>query len=147
MRQVRSLGGPDWFALGDGDLALHVLRSERLGRGTSLSQITADFASRWDIAISVLPASDQRVSTILETAEGTLDFQHYFVARRCEPVVRAVLFDGAETSLPAPGVVEAINDPRTCAIFIAPSNPYLSVDPILAIPGIKAALALAGDIG
>lgn len=143
MRQVRSLGGPDWFALGDGDLALHVLRSERLGRGMSLSQITADFASRWDIAISVLPASDQRVSTILETAEGTLDFQHYFVARRCEPVVRAVLFDGAEISLPAPGVVEAINDPRTCAIFIAPSNPYLSVDPILAIPGIKAALVSA----
>lgn len=143
MEQVRSLGGPDWFALGDGDLALHVLRSEQLQRGIPLSQIMADFACKWCIPLSVLPASDQSVSTVVETNEGTLDFQHYFVARRCEPEVRAVRFQGANEALPGPGVVEAINDPQTRAIFVAPSNPYLSIDPILAIKGIKEALACA----
>ena len=141
MEQVRSLGGPDWFALGDGDLALHVLRSDQLRCGIPLSQITADFARSWGISLLVLPASDQKVSTVLETNEGTLDFQHYFVARRCEPEVHTVRFQGANGALPGPGVVEAINDPRTRAIFIAPSNPYLSIDPILAIEGIKEALA------
>lgn len=143
MQQVRSLGGEDWFALGDGDLALHVLRSERLQRGHSLSRITADFASGWGIKLSVLPASDQLVSTVVETDEGALDFQHYFVARRCEPRVHAVRFDGADRALPAPGVLEAIGNSKARAIFIAPSNPYLSIDPILAVPGIREALSSA----
>lgn len=137
---LRSLGGEDWFMLGDGDLALHVLRSMRLARGDSLSAITADFARAWGIGMAVLPMSDRLVATHLDTDEGILPFQRYFVGRRCQPIVRQVLFEGAERATPAPGVCEAILAPDTDAILIAPSNPYLSVDPILAVPGIRDAL-------
>jgi LPPG:FO 2-phospho-L-lactate transferase len=140
---LRSLGGPDWFALGDGDLALHVLRTAALAAGESLSAIIAGFARRWEIGSKILPMTDQRVATMLATDAGDLEFQDYFVARRCAPVVSRVWFEGAAAAQPAPGVLEAIRDPETAAILIAPSNPYLSVDPILAIPGVKAALAAA----
>ncbi|MEJ7935136.1 2-phospho-L-lactate transferase [Sphingobium sp. AN558] len=140
---LRSLGGEDWFMLGDGDLALHVLRSMRLARGESLSAITADFARSWGIAIDVLPMSDQLVATHLDTDEGVLPFQRYFVGRRCQPVVRQVMFEGAAQAKPAPGVCEAILADDTTAILIAPSNPYLSVDPIFAVPGIRDALLAA----
>ena len=140
---LRSLGGEDWFMLGDGDLALHVLRSMRLARGDSLSAITADFARAWGIGIDVLPMSDRPVATHLDTDEGVLPFQRYFVERRCQPVVRKVLFEGAAEAAPAPGVCEAILAPETEAILIAPSNPYLSVDPIFAVPGIRDALLAA----
>jgi LPPG:FO 2-phospho-L-lactate transferase len=140
---LRSLGGPDWFALGDGDLALHVLRTAALAAGESLSAIIAGFARRWEIGPKILPMTDQRVVTMLATDAGDLEFQDYFVARRCAPVVSRVWFEGAAAARPAPGVLEAIRDPETAAILIAPSNPYLSVDPILAIPGVKAALAAA----
>jgi len=140
MAALRSLGGEDWFALGDGDLALHVLRTHLLAQGRSISAVTARFAARWGIETSVLPMSDDPVSTFLATDEGELAFQNYFVARRCEPVVRNIRFEGAVSARPAPGVVEAIVDPATRAVLIAPSNPYLSVDPILAVPGIPEAL-------
>lgn len=140
---LRSLGGEDWFMLGDGDLALHVLRSMRLARGDSLSAITADFARAWGIGIDVLPMSDRPVATHLDTDEGVLPFQRYFVERRCQPVVRKVLFEGAADAVPAPCVCEAILAPETEAILIAPSNPYLSVDPIFAVPGIRDALRAA----
>jgi LPPG:FO 2-phospho-L-lactate transferase len=143
MEAARSLGGEDWFALGDGDLALHVLRSERLRMGEALSSIIAGFASAWGIAAAVLPMSDDPVATKVDTEEGLLEFQHYFVRRRCEPAVRAIRFDGAEEAQPAPGVIEAIRDPECRAILIAPSNPFLSVDPILAVPAIREALAQA----
>ena len=141
MQAVRTLGGEDWFSLGDGDLALHALRTERLARGEALSAITADFAQHWGIGVRMLPMSDNPVATELETDEGLLEFQHYFVRRRCEPVVRSIRFRGVDDAAPAPGVLESIR--RATAILIAPSNPYLSVDPILAIPGIKSALAEA----
>ncbi len=141
MAALRELGGEDWFQLGDGDLALHILRSEALRRGETLSAITARFASAWGIGATILPMSDQRVVTMVESDEGTLPFQRYFVARRCEPAVRAISFMGVEVARPAPGVIEAIRDPQTLAILIAPSNPYLSVDPVLAVPGIRATLA------
>lgn len=143
MDALRSLGGEDWFLLGDGDLALHVLRSEQLRRGEALSSVIADFAAAWDIAAKILPMSDDAVATRVDTDEGLLDFQHYFVRRRCEPAVRAIHFDGAATARPAPGVVAAISDPACRAILIAPSNPFLSVDPILAVPEIGEALAQA----
>lgn len=139
MAALRSLGGEDWFNLGDGDLALHVLRTARLAAGQSPSRITADFARAWGIAMAVLPMSDDPVATLLDTDEGELSFQHYFVARRCRPVVRRIRFDGAQSASPAPGVARAIADAE--AILIAPSNPYLSIDPILAVPGIAEALA------
>ena len=136
---LKSLGGPDWFRLGDGDLALHVLRSERLARGESLSSVIADFARQWGISTTILPMSDDPVATHLDTDVGTLEFQRYFVERQCAPAVRSIRFDGAATARPAPGVVEAI---RTAdAVFLAPSNPYLSIDPLLAITEIARALA------
>lgn len=141
MEAVRSLGGEDWFQLGDGDLALHVIRTARLARGDALSAIVADFAASWGIAAHILPMTDDRVATRLSTDEGMLDFQHYFVARRCAPTVGQIHFDGAARARPAAGVIEAIRAPDTRAILIAPSNPFLSVDPILAVPGIRDALA------
>lgn len=143
MTALRRLGGEDWFALGDGDLALHVQRSVRLAAGDSLSAITADFARAWNVGVTVLPMSDQPVATHLDTDEGALPFQRYFVARRCEPIVRAIRFAGAEAARAAPGVVDAILSPDTHAILIAPSNPFLSVDPILAIEEIRDALRRA----
>lgn len=143
METLRSLGGEDWFLLGDGDLALHVLRTQALSRGATLSHVTRRFAQTWGVAVDILPMSDDPVATRLDTDEGDLAFQHYFVARRCAPVVRAIRFEGADKARPAPGVIAALDDPATSAILIAPSNPYLSVDPVLAVPGIRAALAQA----
>ncbi|WP_137787503.1 2-phospho-L-lactate transferase [Sphingomonas sp. 3P27F8] len=143
MHAVRSLGGEDWFQLGDGDLALHVLRTARLAQGDSLSRITADFARAWGVDVGILPMSDDRVSTHLQTDEGELPFQNYFVQRRCEPVVSAVTFQGAADAAPTPAVLDAIGDPDVRAIIVAPSNPYLSIDPILAVPGIRVALRAA----
>ena len=141
MDAVKSLGGEDWFLLGDGDLALHVLRSHLLAEGETLSAITARFASAWELGLSILPMSDDPVATHLTTSEGDMPFQRYFVERRCAPEVEAIRFEGAERASAAAGVIEAITDPATKAILIAPSNPWLSVDPILAVPGIKEALA------
>jgi LPPG:FO 2-phospho-L-lactate transferase len=141
MAALRTLGGEDWFALGDGDLALHVARSARLARGERLSSITSDFAGAWGLDVRVLPMSDEPVATWLQTDEGELEFQRYFAQRRCEPRVRAVSFRGAEQAYAAPGVVQAIADAET--IVIAPSNPYLSIDPILAVAEIGAALRAA----
>jgi LPPG:FO 2-phospho-L-lactate transferase len=141
MAALRELGGEDWFALGDGDLALHVLRTRRLAKGDSLTAITLDFAAAWGIGCAVLPMSDDPVATMLDTDEGELEFQRYFVERRCAPKVDRIEFRGADTASPAPGVVQAIS--AADAILIAPSNPYLSVDPVLAVPGIRAALQSA----
>jgi LPPG:FO 2-phospho-L-lactate transferase len=138
MEALRSLGGEDWFALGDGDLALHVLRTERLRNGDALSAIINDFATAWGIAARVLPMSNDPVATHVQTDEGELEFQHYFVKRRCAPTVRQISFAGARDARPAPGVLEALSDTR--AVLIAPSNPFLSVDPILAVPAIRQAL-------
>ena len=143
MEALRTLGGADWFALGDGDLALHVLRTARRAAGEGLATITADFARAWGIGATVLPMTDDPVATRLDTDEGLLDFQHYFVERRCGPQVRSIAFAGAAAARPAAGVLAAIASPETRAILIAPSNPYLSVDPILAVPGIREALAAA----
>src|SRR4249919_2889437 len=143
MAALRSLGGEDWFALGDGDLALHVLRTRALAAGQTLSEITGDFARAWDIAVDIRPMSDQPVQTFLTTDEGELPFQRYFVERRCAPHVRSIRFEGAERAQPAAGVIDAIADAGNKAILIAPSNPYLSIDPILGVPGIREALAAA----
>ncbi len=143
MEVLRSLGGEDWFLLGDGDLALHVLRTARLVGGDTLSTISQGFAQAWGVRVNMLPMSDDPVSTHLSTDEGDLPFQRYFVERRCAPVVRSVRFEGAAEAAAAPGVVESILDADTRAILIAPSNPYLSIDPILALLDIRAALVAA----
>ena len=125
------LGGPAWFRLGDQDLGTHLERTRRLKEGQSLSQITKDFCKAWGIEHAVLPMSDQPVRTIVETEEGDLAFQEYFVYRRCEPRVRGFRFEGVEAAEPAPGASEAIR--AADAVIICPSNPWVSIDPILQI--------------
>ena len=141
MAALGELGGPGWFNLGDGDLALHVLRLAAFGRGESLSQVTVAFARAFGLAETILPMSDDRVATVIDTDEGRLNFQEYFVGRKCAPILRRVSFAGAETARPGPGVLDAIAGADR--ILVAPSNPWLSVDPILAVPGLRDALAAA----
>ena len=138
MAALRELGGEDWFQLGDGDLALHVARTHALTQKRSLSQITAHFADQWGIATRILPMSDQAVATILDTDQGRLEFQRYFVEQRCTPAVRHIMFEGATHAVPAPGVVDAIESAD--AVLFAPSNPFLSIDPLLAVPGLASAI-------
>ena len=141
MAALRSLGGEDWFQLGDADIALHALRTQGLAAGRSLAEITAAFAEAWAVKVKMLPMSNETVETRLATDEGELAFQTYFVGRRCAPRVLNIDFRGARDARPAPGVREAIAS--ASAILIAPSNPYLSIDPILAVPGLKEALTQA----
>jgi LPPG:FO 2-phospho-L-lactate transferase len=141
MQALEALGGETWFRLGDSDLATHVERTRRLASGESLTAVTTDFARRLGIEAELLPMSDDPVRTLVETAEGTLPFQRYFVARRCEPVVRRIFFEGAERAVPNPRIMAALGSPDLALVVICPSNPYLSVDPILAMPALKRALA------
>lgn len=131
MANLRRLGGPDWFNLGDQDLATHIERTRRLRQGQSLSQITRDFCKAWGVRHTILPMSDQPVRTIVETGEGDLPFQEYFVHRHCQPRVKGFRFDGIDSAAPAPGTREAIQSAE--AIIVCPSNPWVSIDPILAV--------------
>jgi LPPG:FO 2-phospho-L-lactate transferase len=140
MKALESLGGETWFNLGDGDLATHVERTRRLAAGESLSQITDDFRRRLGISARLLPMSDDRVRTRLRTAEGRLDFQDYFVRLRCAPVVRDIAFAGANQARPQPNFLAALADLNLQAVVICPSNPFISIDPILSLPGIREAL-------
>jgi LPPG:FO 2-phospho-L-lactate transferase len=138
LAMVKRYGGPDWFALGDRDLATHLLRTEALRAGASLSEITARLCGALGIPHTILPMADAPRRTMIETkSEGTLPFQEWFVKRRAQPAVRAVRFEG--TSRPAPGAIAAID---ACdVVVIGPSNPYVSVDPILTLDGVRAAIA------
>lgn len=138
--ELRRLGGPAWFTLGDRDLALHLERTARLASGERLTSITSDLATRFGLRSIVLPMSDDPVSTLLDTVDGPLEFQHYFVRLRCEPAVRAIRFEGAAQAGLTPEVAAALSGPRLEAVVICPSNPYLSIDPVLAVPGLRDAL-------
>jgi LPPG:FO 2-phospho-L-lactate transferase len=140
MAALDALGGERWFRLGDGDLATHVERTRRLRAGESLSAITDDFRRRLGIAARLLPASDDPVRTRLRTPDGWLDFQDYFVRLHCEPKVEEIVFIGAEKARPRPAFLAALADPDLRAVVICPSNPFISIDPILAVPGVRAAL-------
>ncbi len=144
MEVLATLGGETWFRLGDGDLALHVERTRRLAAGESLSDIMAQLAQRLGIAAQVVPASDAPVRTRVITAAGELAFQEYFVRRQCQPAVTAVRFEGAARTSVSPRAMAALTDAGAAAIVLCPSNPYLSVDPILAVPGLKASLRASG---
>ena len=140
MEALKGLGGEIWFQLGDGDLAIHVERSWRLAQGAGLSEVTAHLCRALGIATRVLPMSDDAVRTRVRTAEGWLDFQEYFVHRRCKPAVREFLFAGAETARAQPDALAALERRDLRAIIICPSNPFVSVEPILAVPGLRAAI-------
>src|SRR5581483_10658824 len=132
---IERLGGPNWFRLGDQDFATHIERTRRIKEGQCLSEITRDFCKAWGIKHTILPMSDNPVRTIVETDEGDLAFQEYFVHRRCEPRVKGFRFNGIEKAEAAPGAREAIQSAD--AIIICPSNPWLSIAPILAVPGLR----------
>ena len=131
IENASKLGGPDWFRLGDKDLGTHLERTHRLKEGDSLSEITRDFCKAWGIKHTVLPMSDQPVRTMVDTEEGELTFQEYFVHRRCEPHVKGFRFDNADRAEPAPGAKEALQSAD--AVVICPSNPWVSIDPILRV--------------
>lgn len=141
MEALERLGGETWFRLGDADLALHVERTRRLAAGASLTDVTAQLARRLGVGPCVLPMSDDAVRTQVRTAEGWLDFQEYFVRRRCGPPVREIRYVGVDSAAPTAAVLAALRDSRLRAIIIGPSNPLLSIGPILALTGIRAALA------
>jgi len=139
LETVGALGGEDWFALGDKDLALHLLRTQALRAGEPLSAVTARFAVALGVQTRLLPATDDRLRTWLETPAGTFPFQEWFVARGHRDEVDAVRFEGEEDARPAPGVLETLADADM--ILLAPSNPYVSVGPILAVRELRDALA------
>lgn len=141
MSALEELGGETWFSLGDGDLALNIERTRRLKNGESLSEVTDFFRKRLGISARLLPMSDDPVHTVVDTTEGPLPFQHYFVRERCRPVVKEIRFDGAEGASPSEAAIEALRTATLRAVVICPSNPYLSIDPILSVPGFRQALA------
>jgi len=132
------LGEEPWFILGDQDLATHILRTERLDRGETLSEITAEFARNLGIPAQILPVTNDPIATLVETPAGTLTFQDYFVRRQQKDDVTGIRFDGINSTKPAPGVMDAIKNAD--AIILCPSNPIVSIGPILNVPGIRDAL-------
>ena len=137
---VAALDGPDWFRLGDKDIATHLLRTQRLNEGQSLSAITRAFCQNWGINHSVFPMSDDPVRTIVHTSDGeSLGFQVYFVKRECRPVVKSFEFQGAADAKAVPEALEKIRE--SDLVIFAPSNPWVSIDPILAVPGYREVIA------
>ena len=138
MEAISRLGGPLWFQLGDRDLGTHLERTRRLQEGQSLSEITRLFCQAWGVLLTVLPMSDDPVATQVHTAQGLLPFQEYFVHLRCEPQVTGFYFEGLHQARPAPGVLPAIQGADM--VVVCPSNPWVSIAPILELSGIKPAL-------
>lgn len=138
LEALRGLGGEVWFTIGDRDLATHLRRTARLRAGGTLAEATAELARAHGVAVTVLPVTNARHPTIVRTAAGDLPFQVYFVQRRAADLVTGFAFPGAAAARPAPGVIEAIDG---CdALVFAPSNPFVSIDPILAVPGVRDAI-------
>lgn len=136
--RLSELGGPDWFMIGDLDLATHLYRTHRLSQGDPLSEITRDLTQRLGLDCRITPVTDDRLRTVVGTDAGELAFQDYFVRRRASDAVRSLRFDGSDSASPAPLVLEAIRDADV--IVIAPSNPFLSIDPLLSVGGVREAL-------
>jgi LPPG:FO 2-phospho-L-lactate transferase len=139
LETLNALGGEAWFKLGDRDLALHIHRTQRLKQGATLSEVTAELAARLGILHRFVPMTDSPVRTIVDTPDGPLAFQHYFVRDRCAPKVTGFRFAGIEQARPAPAILDWLN---SCdGVIICPSNPFVSVDPVLAVPGMREALS------
>jgi len=138
LNRLRELGGEDWFRVGDRDFATHIYRTELLAAGWSLTDVTRRFCTSNGIRAAVLPMTDSPVPTMVHTEDGTMAFQDYFVRHRCEPHVRGFTFQGIESARPAAGLMDALYAAE--GIVICPSNPFISIGPILGVPGIRAAL-------
>ncbi len=140
MEALEQLGGENWFNLGDRDLAMHVRRTEALNEGQSLTDVTRSITKKLGITCRVVPMTDDPVRTLVRTAQGRMAFQHYFVRDRCEPVVSGFDFDGIAVARPQADFMAALGDPALRVVIITPSNPFVSVDPILELPGVRAAI-------
>lgn len=140
MDALKQLGGADWFRLGDRDLATHLQRSVRLSEGAPLSQVTGELCAALGLRHALVPMSDDRVSTMVSTEQGELTFQEYFVREQCAPAVSGFRFEGIESARPLPQLMEWLAAPDLSAVVICPSNPFVSVDPILSLPGVREAL-------
>lgn len=144
MTQLERYGGASWFSLGDRDLGTHLFRTQRLAEGASLSQVTAEIARAWGLGYRLVPVTDDPLRTMVTTVdEGEISFQEYFVRRRHDVAVTSVRFDGAPACRPAPGVIEAIAEADR--VVVAPSNPVVSIDPVLAVPGVRDAIEARRD--
>lgn len=143
MRALESLGSETWFRLGDGDLALHVERTRRLARDESLTAFIGATARRLGIRAAIVPMSDDPVRTRVMTDHGELGFQEYFVRLRCEPAVRSLRFEGAAAANVSAAAADALDQPGLAAVIVCPSNPFLSIDPILAVPEMRSLLKQA----
>ena len=137
MEALGHLGGQTWFRLGDRDLALHVQRTHQLRSGRTLTDFMHEAAQSHGIAARILPMCDDPIRTMVATSEGYLPFQRYFVERRCEPQINGIVFEGKDKARPSAQVLAALQAPDLRAVIICPSNPFLSIDPILATPGIR----------
>lgn len=137
---LQQLGGESWFRLGDRDLAVHLQRTTRLRAGASLSSVTRELNAALGTRHPIYPMSDDPVPTVVHTSAGPLAFQHYFVRERCAPGVTGFEFAGAAAARPLPEVLALLADPALTGIIVCPSNPYVSIDPMLAVPGFRAAL-------
>jgi LPPG:FO 2-phospho-L-lactate transferase len=135
LESIVELGGPTWFRLGDRDLGTHLERTRLLGSGRPLSSITKEFCLAWNIGQTILPVTDDIVPTIVFTDKGVLPFQEYFVKNKCMPKVKGFEFSNVNKATPAPGVLESIKESEL--VIFCPSNPWVSIDPILAIPGVR----------
>jgi LPPG:FO 2-phospho-L-lactate transferase len=140
LETLEQLGAETWFRLGDRDLALHLARRALLDQGDNLSGATTRICRNLGIEHPVIPMSDSAIRTIVETDEGELSFQHYFVREQCRPSVRGFRFEGADAASPSAGFNAALEAPGLDAILICPSNPFVSVAPMLALPGIQSRL-------
>ena len=143
MEVLADIGGEAWFRLGDGDLALHVERTRRIAAGEPPSRVAEDLARRFGVRARVVPACDAPVRTVVRTIGGRLAFQHYFVRDRCEPAVTGFELEGAENARPCDAVLEALGDPLLRCVVVCPSNPFISIAPILAVPGMRDAIRAA----
>jgi LPPG:FO 2-phospho-L-lactate transferase len=137
MQALAELGGETWFSLGDRDLAVNVERTRRLRQGQTLSQVTAAFCEALGVAHPILPMTDDTVSTRVMTPTGEMSFQDYFVRARCEPPVTGFRFDGADEARLNPRIESCLESPDLAGVILCPSNPFVSVDPILALPGMQ----------
>ncbi len=137
---VSALGGESWFRLGDQDLAVHIERTARLKSGAPLSTVTSGLCRAMGVSIPILPVTDDRLRTIVDTSDGPLDFQTYFVHQHCEPVVTDLRFEGASAAVLFPSISTALADPDLTAVILCPSNPFLSLDPILATADLRCRL-------
>ena len=141
MQAMKQLGGESWFNLGDLDLAMHIQRTQQLRKGANLTDVTRQLATVLGVQYPVLPMSNAPVRTMIGTAAGELAFQHYFVRDRCAPAVTGFRFDGASDAVLTLEIERCFEDVHLAGVIICPSNPFVSVDPVLAVPGMRERLA------